>query len=343
MFSNDNVLSAWYKVYLNNKEISFERELCVTSISISETIAGSDTLTISISDPELVYIQDNIYKENVPIRVEIGFNEDTYVHTFDGYISALDIDFPESGIPTVTLTCLDQTHRMNRIKKTRSWENTTSAKVVEAIAKEYGFAYIIEKGYTFKVEESISQSDQTDIEFIESLAGDEVELFMCKLIGRTIYYIKKGVLSNPVYEATYREYPYDLISFSPSINIEQKTEKTEKKDVDKDKNIDSSSVASSGVGSFDKSTSASPTSQNPTKDSSGYNYDWKGNSWSSAQQRATNPIASNPDLQSKINSRLYADTNKIGPDKSDSNIKSLKEQATKAFNIKPKSEGSIII
>ena len=279
MFSNDNVLSAWYKVYINNKELSFDRELCIKGIDISETIAGSDTCTITIYDPELIYLQDNIYKENVPIRVELGFNEDTYVHTFDGYVSAIDIDFPENGIPTVKLTCLDQTHRMNRVKKTRSWENTTSAKVIEAIAREYGFAFVLEKDYTFKTEESISQSDQTDIEFIEGLAGDETELFLCKLVKQTIYYIKKGVLSNPVYEATYREYPYDLLSFSPSINVEQKTEKTEKSEVDTNtKGLDTSTVTKSSVGSVDSSVDVAPTTTNPTDKSNGsggYTYDWK--------------------------------------------------------------------
>lgn len=266
--SNDLVLSAWYRVYINSTEITFDRKNCITSIDISEDIKGSDTLTVKVSDPELEYIEDDIFKDNATIRVELGWNEDSYIYEFDGYISAVDIDFPETGIPTLTLTCLDQTHRMNREKKTRSWENTTSVKVAESIAKEYGFSFICEQGYNYTVQDSISQSDQTDIEFIESLAGDEMDLFFCKLIGKTIYYIKEGVLSNPVYTATYRTFPYDLVSFSPSINIEQKTEKTTKSDVADTKDIDTAVKTTSDVGKIDSSVGQSATSINPTRDTS---------------------------------------------------------------------------
>lgn len=255
-------------MYINNTEVSFDRKNCITSISISEDIKGSDTLTVTVQDPELEYIEDNIFKDNSTVRVELGWNEDSYTYDFDGYISAVDIDFPSNGIPTINLTCLDQTHRMNRVKKTRTWENTTSAKVVELIAKEYGYSFVCEKSYKYAVEDSISQSDQTDIEFLESLAGEEIDLFVCKLIGKTIYYIKQGVLSNPVYSATYRTYPYDLVSFSPKINIEQKTEKTQKTDVSNKKVTDTSTQVSSDVGKIDSSVTTAPTSINPTRTTS---------------------------------------------------------------------------
>ena len=269
---NDSVLSAFYKVYINGKEIDLERKLCITSINITEQISGSDTMTITVQDPEMVYISDNIYKSNTPIKVELGWNEDTFTYVFDGFISAIDIAFPENGMPTLTLTCLDITHNMNRTKKTRSWDKVTSADVIKKIAKEYGLKYVIQPNYTFKREDSISQSDQTDIEFIEGLCDDEMDLFICKVIGRTLYYIKKGVLSSPVYEAHYREYPFDLISFSPQINIEEKKDEEKSSDIDDNKSKDTATA---------KPSSSSPPVQksSPTSKGESVAYDWESDSW----------------------------------------------------------------
>ena len=273
---NDYVLSAFYKVYIDGKEIDLERKLCITSIDITEQISGSDTMTITIQDPEMVYISDNIYKSNTPIKVELGWNEDTFTYTFDGFISAIDISFPENGMPTLTLTCLDITHIMNRTKKTRSWDKVTSADVIKKIAKEYGLKYVIQPNYTFKKEDSISQSDQTDIEFIEGLRDDEMDLFICKVIGRTLYYIKKGVLSSPVYEAHYREYPFGLISFSPQINIEEKKDEEKSSDIDDNKSKDTATA---------KPSSSKPPVQkdSPTSKSESVVYDWKSDSWNSGR------------------------------------------------------------
>ena len=87
----------------------------------------------------------------VEISIHLDGGENTVI--FSGYISAIDLDFPSDGYPTMSIYCLDCSHVMNRKKKKRSWENTTNAEVVKAIAKEYGFKCVVEQGYTFKTEE----------------------------------------------------------------------------------------------------------------------------------------------------------------------------------------------
>ncbi len=81
---------------------------------------------------------------------------------------------------------------MNKTKRTRSWDNVTTVDVIEKIAKEYGLKVIKQSGYSFQKQDSLSQSDQTDIEFLEGLCGNETEPFMCKIIENTVYYIKKA-------------------------------------------------------------------------------------------------------------------------------------------------------
>ena len=198
------VLSCYWKVHINGKELDQSRVNCIDGIDIEELCDGSDTCTIRVNDPNFVFINDNIFVNEATVSVELGWHGDSHRIKFDGYISAIDIDFPESGCPMLSIFCLDESHVMNRKKKKRSWDNITRPQVVEKIAKEYGFKFIAESGYSFKKEDTISQSDVTDIEFIENLAGEEREPFMCKLVGDTIYYVKKGLLKEPTSTLYYK-------------------------------------------------------------------------------------------------------------------------------------------
>ena len=262
--SNSNtdgrVLSSYFEVYINNVEIDFTRKRCITSIQITEQEAGSDEMSLSISDPDLLYIKDDIYKKDNPIRVILGWKEDTYNSEFVGYISAVDIEFSTSGA-SITVNCIDRiSHLMNKTKKTRSWDNVTTVDVIEKIAKEYGLKVVKQSGYSFQKQDNLSQSDQTDIEFLEGLCDNEAEPFMCKIIENTVYYIKKAQLSTPVYEAHYGEYPFDVVSFSPQINIEEKKEEEKAANVDNNKEKDSASAKSNNSSEVKISSENSNTS-----------------------------------------------------------------------------------
>lgn len=234
------VISCYWNIHINGKLLDIYRKKYIESVEIEELCDGSDICTIVLNDPDFVFIEDNIFVEEATVSVSIGWHGDSHRVTFDGYISAIDINFPESGYPIMSIFCMDNSHVMNRKKNTRSWDNVTRAEVVQKIAMEYGFKCVIEPGYTFKAESSISQSDATDIEFCESLAGEEREPFMCKLIGDTLYYVKKGIIKNAVAELQYRKVPYDVVSFKPQINKETKKEEVESADINiSDKTVDS--------------------------------------------------------------------------------------------------------
>lgn len=237
---NEKVTSMFFRLWINNVEITGYRKACVQSFDIDELCDGSDTLTLNVIDPNFEYIEDNIYVDEASVILEHGFNGDPEYERFSGYISAIDISFPEEGAPTMSITCFDSSHVMNRSKNERSWDKVTRADVVRKIAAEYGFNTYIEPNYEFAVIDTISQSKQTDIEFLESLAGDEREPFLCKLIGNTIHYEKKGLLSTPTTTVGYRIAPFDVMSFSPQINKETRQEKITASDINaSDKTIES--------------------------------------------------------------------------------------------------------
>ena len=216
------VLSMMCDIWISGTKLGVSKKRCITDITIKETVEGSDTATLSITDPDFLFINDNIFVDENTIKIKMGWSNSTYRDTFEGYISAIDIDFDNTGSPKLTVTCMDNTHKMNRQKKNKTFKKKTSAEVVKSIVKSYGYSCVIEKGYKFTKQDSISQSNQTDIDFITKLASDEVYPFTARLVGNTFYYVKMGKLETPKMTLTYRNYPHDIISFSPKINIETK-------------------------------------------------------------------------------------------------------------------------
>ena len=261
-------LSIFWNVWINGKKLDLFRKQCIENIEIEERCDGSDTCTLTINDPDFIFLEDNIFIEEAVIEVNLGLQGDTHVVDFDGYISAIDIQFPENGCPVLSVYCLDESHVMNRKKKSRSWDNTSNDKVVRSIAKEYGFKCVIQPGYTYKVEDTISQSNSTDIEFCENLASNERELFMCKLIGDTLYYVRKGVMDEPSATLYYKQYPYDVISFSPKITKETRQEEIGSSDINTDdKSTDSAVIKDDGEVST------------PSTNTGGYTYNPKTGEW----------------------------------------------------------------
>lgn len=283
---SDKVSVVTWQLWVNNTEITGLKKACVKSFDFDELCDGSDTLTINLIDPNFEFIEDNIFIDEASVVLEHGFEGDVERQRFSGYISAIDISFPEDGSPSLTITCLDRSsHLMNRIKKDRSWDNVTRADVVRKIAAEYGFDVYIEPNYEFAVIDTISQSKQTDIEFLENLAGEEREPFLCKMIGNTIHYEKKGLLSDPVTTVGYKTYPFDVMSFSPQINKETRQEEITVSDVGAENKEYETYTANDGNVSRDvqgesvKTTSSSALNDTSGADSSNMVYDPVTRTW----------------------------------------------------------------
>lgn len=225
-----------YMIYINGKELDDFRYSMIEEITYEDNASGSDLLTLRINDPEFVFINDKIFLEDNKVKFIGGFDKDLPIR-FEGYISLIDIDFPEQGTPSLVIHCMDNTHLMNRVKKKRTWTNTTKAKVVKQIFAEYGFKTVIEDSGI--VEENISQSNVTDIQFIIQLASNEIEPFLVYVVGSTGYYVRKKILAKHQATFDYREGNMNMLTFTPRINKEVKQVEARYSDVNlKDKAVD---------------------------------------------------------------------------------------------------------
>lgn len=247
-YNQGELLSVTYDVWIKGKKLDLYKKECITSIEIEETTDGADTMVLNISDPNFEYIEDNIFLEDTRIKVKLGWSGDTYRSVFSGWILAIDISFNEDGVPTLTINCMDDTHRMNRKKKSKTWNNMSSAQVVQQIVQKYGFKFVTESKYKFTVQETITQSNQTDIDFIQSLADEETEIFTARLVdNKTFYYVKKGKIGKSVATLNYVQYPHEVISFSPQVNVETRQESVSTGTIGDDKKSSITVLKSSGT------------------------------------------------------------------------------------------------
>lgn len=275
-YKQGGILSIVYDVWISGTKMGIDKKECINSIEIKETVDGADTATIQITDPEFLYIEDDIFIEDNTIKIKLGWDNTTYRETFEGYISAIDIDFNSNGCPKLTVTCMDKTHIMNRTKKDATFKNTTSANVVKQICKKYGYNVVVDSSYKFEVQETITQSHQTDIDFITKLANDEVYPFSARLVGNTFYYVKKGKLETPKMTLTYKKYPHEVISFNPKINKETKQVEIKSSSVNTSNKSTSNTTGKVDSGSGSASSNGSSSSK---KSSGGYTYNPKTKKW----------------------------------------------------------------
>lgn len=275
---NTDVLAIMYSISIGGKSLSLHRRKCIKSLDFKETDSGANTCTISIVDPEMVFIEDSLIVEDKKIKIKYGWASETKRYSFSGYISAIDIDFPTDGIPTLSITCMDETHIMNRKKRSKTYKKTTSASVVRQICKRYGFKCVIESNYKFTKQDSISQSKSTDAEFLTKLAGEEVYPFGAYLVGDTFYYIRKGKISKSKITLTYGKYPFDMLSFKPQINKETIKKEVKSSKVKKNKKVSSSTTKDNK----NRTTDSKKTTKNNSgskKSTTTHKYDPKTKKW----------------------------------------------------------------
>lgn len=224
------VMTPFYEIYIKGKEIPKDMYPNVASAKVNFTHNGASTCTIAMNDPDMIYIEDDLIVEDVPVTVKLGFKETKYVE-FKGFVSLVAIDFPEDGTPTLQISCMDSSHLMNRKTKKRTWSNKKVSDVVNEIFKSYGFKTVVDD--TGEVKESIEQSDNTDHEFISKLC-DEIKdyMYIYYIEGDTAYFVKRKYNQEAKERIVYKQEPYNLLSFSPKINKEDKKQRPLEADID---------------------------------------------------------------------------------------------------------------
>lgn len=224
-----------YSLKLNGNVLSDEQKKCVIGLTLKRVDTGSCSLTVEMNDPNMNYVGDiNLFKENVPVEYTLECGNE--VTKFSGYIAQLEPDFPDTGVPNITITCMDESYPLDRKKHTKNWGNKKRHVIAKEIFTKYGLKTKIDtsvdKPNTSDSNTDITQSNETDITFLNKLAGEEADDWLCYVENGVGYYCRKKLLETPQEILQYKTGECNLQTFKPTISTATKRVPVFEQDID---------------------------------------------------------------------------------------------------------------
>ena len=173
-----------FKIEIEYKDVTQDLRKFVSSIRYTDNIDLVDTLEITLNNPDGRFFKAWFPGRGTLISLKLGY-EDNLLNC--GTFRITELVF--SGFPqTATFYATSWTYagkypKIFREKKTRVWENTTLSRIVQDIAKEYGYQPYVNLKEDIEFNR-IEQNNITSYEFLASLAqkyGCTVKVYREKL------------------------------------------------------------------------------------------------------------------------------------------------------------------
>ena len=160
----------FYYVVVKGIATDYDLSPHVDSLRIEESSGKADQLTLLLSDPYKVI--NHAVQEGMQIEVDLGFADDHSI-IFRGMIYKIEGDFPEEGVPVVTLLAYDHSMEMGLRRRNRAFIDMTLNEIVTDIGREYFPVQNIKielLGEPSFSGNGIRQQNETDLAFLLRLA-----------------------------------------------------------------------------------------------------------------------------------------------------------------------------
>jgi phage protein D/phage baseplate assembly protein gpV len=166
--------TAWVKV--NGQALPPAVAARIAEVSIEQDLVLPDAFMIRLHDVEdagsgqqtrFPTANSNLFEVGQDIEIGMG-REEQPRSNLKGEVTSIDLEARADGLPMLTVRGYDKAHRLNRVKKTRSFENKTYSDIVAQVSREYGLTSKIDS--TNVVYDYFAQDGQTDWELLRALA-----------------------------------------------------------------------------------------------------------------------------------------------------------------------------
>jgi phage protein D len=169
-----------------------------------------DLLELTIGDPYLQFVDDPLLQEGHEIRVRFGY-ADQLSPTKVGVITEIAYDFPESGVPTITIKAFDKGCKLAAEQVQRVWSQAggiRASDVATQIATEHGLTPVV----TPSIDRvpRLHQSKQSDAQFLRQLAktaraaeGKGTTGYVFYVDGDELHFHPRGLEQPPVLALEY--------------------------------------------------------------------------------------------------------------------------------------------
>jgi len=153
------------------------------------------------------------------VKISMGYADKQNV-LHQGVITALQFNFPASGLPQINVSGYDLSYCMSKGRRSDPGKNKKDSEIVAQIARKYGLTPIVEDS---RVEHpQIEQSQESDLNFVRRLAernGYEFYVF-----NKNFYFRPPSDKKDDLLTLTWGE---SLISFNPEINLAEQVSSVE--------------------------------------------------------------------------------------------------------------------
>lgn len=161
----------YFRVLITAQGVSYDLSGDLTSLTVEEDDRMADKLTVVVPDPFQVF--SYALQEGMDVEVDLGYADDHSV-IFRGLITQVDAEFPEDGVPQVTLRAFDHSIQMGLRRRNRPWTDIDLRGIVSRIATDHDFFVqdiaLPPGGNPRYTGNGIRQQEETDLAFLHRLA-----------------------------------------------------------------------------------------------------------------------------------------------------------------------------
>jgi uncharacterized protein involved in type VI secretion and phage assembly len=208
---------SFVEVTVDGSPLSAETALAIVELRVDQALRLPDRCTLRISDPEFDLIDRSTFPLGAALKASFaGPDKRTLVELFDGEVVALEPEYSLDGT-ILALTALDKSHRLDRTRRSDTFQQTTYAAIARKAAGRNGLvAGTIEAaGGTVPF---VQQSNETDWQLLWRL-GDEVG-FEVNVEGSKLHFRKAADAA--ARQPTRVVWGEDMIAFRPrAVGVQQ--------------------------------------------------------------------------------------------------------------------------
>jgi len=202
-----------FVVHLDGNRLQPEEAAAILGIRVFQTRSGASAFEVVVADPELKWQGKPTFTECREVKIELG-TVGKLKPVFDGEVTAWRTELERSGPSVLVLRGLDRSHRLMRAKKTKTYGNATPIDCARQIAAYHGLTAKTRPGSPAPVKMFRFQANQTDFEFLRSVA--DLEGYMFWVEGSELHFERPQIPTTDDAEFSFGE---DVKTFLPVANF----------------------------------------------------------------------------------------------------------------------------
>ena len=195
---------------ISRRRLTLELTGDLISFTYEDHESELDLMEITLADPYLQHIDDPLLQEGNEIRVRFGY-ADNLSPTKVAVIKEIGYDFPENGVPTITIKAYDKGCKLAAEQVQRVWEapgGIRASDIARTIAGEHGLTPVVTP--TVDRVQRLHQSKQSDAQFLRRLAqtarardGKGTTGYVFYVEGEELHFHPRGLEHPPVMALEY--------------------------------------------------------------------------------------------------------------------------------------------